>query len=184
MPTVAVQAGQGLAGNRSSIQALPSLTDKHIWQLSLLLTGSIVAFVVTNAYAGVFLRARGEEYALTWLILAFNSMPLLASFIVLAAPTWVGLRAPVAVSAIVSLLGMLGFVFLQGWASWVSVLFVGCASTVKLILLMSLPPSIAKGNAVTRLTAGMTLIGFSLTFVQSAILIFVLPDIELRKVDA
>ena len=130
MPTVAVQAGQGLAGNRSSIQALPSLTDKHIWQLSLLLTGSIVAFVVTNAYAGVFLRARGEEYALTWLILAFNSMPLLASFIVLAAPTWVGLRAPVAVSAIVSLLGMLGFVFLQGWASWVSVLFVGCAGAV------------------------------------------------------
>ena len=164
-PTTETQSDQASMKNSSSAQALPNLTDKHIWQLSLLLTASIVGFVVTNAYAGTFLRARGEEYALKWLILGFNSMPLLASFIVLSAPAWVGLRTPVAVSALVSLLGMLGFVFLQGWASWVSVLCVGCASTVKLILLMSLPPSIAKGNAVTRLTAGMTLIGFSFTFV-------------------
>jgi len=93
------------------------------------------------------------------------AMPLLASFVVLAAPKWVGLRAPVAVSAIVSVIGMVVFVFFHGWASWAAALLVGFASTVTLVLLMSLPPSIAQGNAVTRLTAGMTLIGFSLTFV-------------------
>lgn len=41
----------------------------------------------------------------------------------------------------------------------------GYAATVKTILLISLPPKIANGTAVTRLSAGMTLIGFSLAFI-------------------
>jgi CP family cyanate transporter-like MFS transporter len=38
-----------------------------------------------------------------------------------------------------------------------------------LILLVSLPPAIARDNAVTRLSAGMTLIGFSITFALTLI---------------
>ena len=40
----------------------------------------------------------------------------------------------------------------------------GFAATIELILLVSLPPAIARGIAVTRLSAGMTLIGFTTAF--------------------
>ena len=43
-------------------------------------------------------------------------------------------------------------------------LLTGFAASVELILLVSLPAAIAKGRAVTRLTAGMTLIGYSVAF--------------------
>jgi CP family cyanate transporter-like MFS transporter len=55
-----------------------------------------------------------------------------------------------------------GFVFFHGWAPWAAALLVGFATTVTLVLLMSCHLVLLR---VTRLTAGMTVIGFSLTFV-------------------
>ncbi len=145
-------------------KSLPKWNDASVWQYGLLLASSAVAFLAINAYSGILLRARGETEALGGLLFAYNATPLLASFIVLTSPKWIGYRTPIAVSALLSAAGMAGFVFLEGWASWAAALVTGCASTVKLILLVSLPPAISRGNAVTRLSAGMTLIGFTITF--------------------
>jgi CP family cyanate transporter-like MFS transporter len=149
-----------LAPNKS----LPSWKDGRVWQYGLLLASSAVAFFAINAYSGTLLRARGETEALGGLLFAYNAMPLVASFIVLAVPKWIGLRAPIAVSAVLAAAGMAGFVLLDSWASWAAALVTGCASTVELILIVSLPPAIAKGIAVTRLSAGMTLVGFTIAF--------------------
>lgn len=146
-------------------KALPRWNDGRVWQYGLLLAGSTVTFFVINAYAGTVLRARGESEALDSLLLAFNAMPLLASFIVLAAPKWIGLRGPIAISAILAAVGLAGFTFLEGWVSWGAALVVGVASTVELILIVSLPVKIASGIAVTRLSAGMILVGLSIAFV-------------------
>ena len=145
-------------------KSLPKWNDAHVWQYGLLLASSAVAFLAINAYSGILLRARGETEALSGLLFAYNATPLLASFMVLSAPKWIGYRAPIAVSALLSVIGMAGFVFFESWVSWAAALVAGCASTVKLILLVSLPPAISRGNAVTRLSAGMTLIGFAITF--------------------
>ena len=144
----------------STSKSLPQWNDARVWQYGLLLASSVVAFFVINAYSGTVLRARGETEALKGLLFAYNATPLLASFIVLVVPKWVGRRAPIAVSAILAAGGLAGFVLLESWASWAAALVAGCASTVQLILLVSLPPAIARGVAVTRLSAGMTLIGF------------------------
>jgi len=149
----------------STQSSLPKWNDTHVWQYGLLLSSSVVAFFVINAYSGSILRARGETDALEGLLFAYNATPLLASFIVLAAPKWIGLRGPIAVSAVIAAIGMVGFIYLVGWASWISALIAGLAATVELILLVSLPPAIAKGIAVTRLSAGMTLIGFAIAFI-------------------
>ena len=143
---------------------LPRWNDMHVWQYGLLLASSVVAFYVINAYCASVLTSRGEEYALEELIFAFNAMPLLASFVLLAAPNWVGLRTPLAIAAVFAVLGLVGFIFAAGWLSWASALVCGFAATIELILLLSLPPAIAKGIAVTRLSAGMSLLGFSLAF--------------------
>ena len=150
-------------------RSLPHWNDARVWQYGLLLASSAVAFLAINAYCGTILRARGESDALGGLLFAYNATPLLASFIVLVRPAWVGLRAPMMASAVLSAVGIAGFIFLDGWASWIAALVTGCASTVKLILLVSLPPAIARGNAVTRLSAGMTLIGFAIAFLLTLV---------------
>ncbi|MBQ2261780.1 MAG: MFS transporter [Loktanella sp.] len=144
--------------------ALPRWNDARVWQYGVLLGSSVVSFYVVNAYAGSVLQARGETDALSGFYFAYNAMPLLGSVAILIAPQWIGSRRPIAIAALITAAGLAGFVFFEGWTSWVSALIVGFAATVQLVLLTSLPPSIATGIAVTRLSAGMTLIGFALAF--------------------
>ena len=146
-------------------KSLPKWSDGRVWQYGLLLAGSVVAFFVINAYSGTVLRARDEIDSLKGLLFAYNATPLIASFIVLVVPKWIGMRTPIAVSSLLSAAGLAGFILLESWASWAAALVTGCASTVALILMVSLPPAIARGIAVTRLSAGMTLIGFAISFI-------------------
>ena len=157
-------AAEKSASSLPPSRALPKWSDARVWQYGLLLTSAVVAFFVINAYSAVVLQARGETAALKGLLFAYNATPLIASFIVLAAPGWIGARKPVALSSLLSVIGLAGFVLLESWASWFSALVTGCASTVALILMVSLPPAIARGTAITRLSAGMTLIGFAISF--------------------
>jgi CP family cyanate transporter-like MFS transporter len=145
--------------------SLPRWNDGQVWQFGLLLACSIVIFYSINAYAGSVLRARGEEQALAGLLFAFNLAALLASFVVLAAPHWIGKRNPLGAAALIAVLGLAGFVFLDGWASWVAAVVAGLSSTIELILLVSIPAAMAKGHGVTRLSAGTTLIGYAIAFV-------------------
>ena len=144
---------------------LPRWNDWQMWQFGLLLACSIVIFFAINAYAGAVLRSRGEEQALTGLLIAYNVTPLLASFIVLSAPQWIGKRNPLGVLAIVATLGLAGFIFFDGWLSWTAAVIAGLTSTIELSLLVSIPAAIARGLGVTRLSAGTTLIGYAIAFV-------------------
>ena len=149
----------------SRATSFPRWNEAQVWQFGMLLAGSVVMFYIFNSYAAIILQDRGETEHLAWLLFAYNATPLLASFVVLAAPHWIGQRGPIAASAALSVVGLAGFAFLSGWASWLGALLTGFASSVELILLMSLPAAIAQGRAVTRLSAGMTLVGFGVAFV-------------------
>jgi len=92
--------------------SLPRWNDSQVWQFGLLLACGIVIFFAINAYAGAILRSRGEDHALTGFLMAFNSTPLLASFVVLSAPRWIGKRNPLGMSAIIATLGLAGFYLL------------------------------------------------------------------------
>ncbi len=144
---------------------LPRWNDRQVWQFGLLLACSIAVFFAINAYAGAVLRSRGEEHGLAGLLFAFNLTPLLASLVVLTAPQWIGRRNPLGASALVAALGLAGFAFLEGWTSWAAAVIAGLASTIELILLVSLPATIAKGLGVIRMSAGTTLIGYAIAFV-------------------
>ena len=159
------QEDEGNSSQPKGWAALPRWNDGQIWQFGLLLACSIVIFFAINAYAGAVLRSRSEEHALAGLLFAFNLTPLLASIAVLAAPQWVGQRNPLGVAAIIATLGLAGFVFFDGWVSWAAAVVAGLASTIELILLVSLPAKIAEGLGVTRMTAGTTLIGYAIAFV-------------------
>ena len=142
----------------------PSWTDRQVWQFGLLLAGSILVFYVINAYAAVTLEKRGEFHVLPTFLLAFNLTPLLASGLMLRYPSWIGRRLPVALSAFVAAVGLAGFAMFDGPLSWVLAIIAGFAATVELILLVSLPSKIAEGLGVSRLSAGMTSVGYGLAF--------------------
>jgi len=144
---------------------LPRWNDSRVWQYGILLASSVVSFYVINAYIGMLLERRGEEHVLETLIFAYNGTPMLGSFVLLAVPQWIGKRLPLMVSALLGFIGLLGFTFFEGWISWLAALLTGFAATIQLILLVSLPAVVATGKAVTRLTAGMTLVGYSIAFV-------------------
>lgn len=148
-----------------STATLPRWSDRQIWRYGILLASSVVAFYVINSYAGAILEDRGETEGLAGVIFAYNATPLLASFTVLAVPKWIGRQQPIAVSAVIAVAGLAGFTFLSGWPSWLAALIAGFAASIELILLVSLPAFIAKGHAITRLSAGMTLIGYGMAFV-------------------
>ena len=142
---------------------------------------------MVNAYSGSLLHERGEYETAELFHFAYNAMPLLASFVIIAAPGWVGARKPIAVSAIVTALGLGGFIRLDGWWAWEAAMIVGFVSTIELILLVSLPPAIAKGIAVSRLSAGMTLIAFAIAFLLTLLggwMAAILGGIELSLVPA
>lgn len=144
--------------------SLPHWNDLRVWQYGLLLGSSVVAFFVVNAYSGSLLQDRGEYETAEAFHFAYNATPLLASFALLMAPGWVGFRKPILIWAVLAAIGLAGFIFLSGWAAWLCAMVTGFASTIQLILLVSLPPAIANGIAITRLSAGMTLLGFSVAF--------------------
>lgn len=164
-PKVELDLSEKAANYMVPATSLPRWNDRHVWRYGILLAGSVVAFYVINSYVGTILKERGETEVLAGLLFAYNATPLMASFAVLAAPRWIGRRRPVAASAALSVVGLAGFTFLSGWPSWVAALIAGFAASIELILLVSLPAVIAKGYAVTRLSAGMTLVGYGIAFV-------------------
>ena len=157
-------AKEAAAMEQSSGPTLPRLHDRRVWQFSILIGNTIIGFLIINAYAASILRDRNELYALEGFIFSFNAMPLLGSFVVMAMPRWVGRRNPIAITGLLGTLGLAGFTFLSGWPSWIAACMTSFSATIMLILLLSIPPHIAKGKAVTRLSAGMTLLGYGIGF--------------------
>ena len=122
-------------------------------------------FYVVNAYLATTLAGRGESEYLAILLLVYNVSPLAASLVLMPmSGRWAGRLRPVAVSGTVAVAGLVGFATLPGPLGWGAAVVAGFASTVQLILLVSLPPMIAHGRDVSTLTASMTLVGYTIAF--------------------
>ncbi|MEM7070172.1 MAG: MFS transporter [Pseudomonadota bacterium] len=145
--------------------SLPKWNDKKIYQYGILLGSSVISFYIINSFLVSLLEKRNEVYAVEGLLFAYNTMPIVASIIMLVAVKWIGYRTPVAISIILSSVGLIGFIFFDSWISWLGALITGAAATIHLILMVSLSPAIATGNQIVKLSAGITLIGFSISFI-------------------
>ena len=115
---------------------------------------------------GSVLNARGEAKYLSTLLLIYNVSPILASLLlVLIGEKMSGKRTAVFFCALLSMLGLLGFMILPGWLGMAFAVIAGFSATVELILLVSIPPMVAAGIAISRLTSGMFTIGYGVAFV-------------------
>lgn len=144
----------------------PDWRSGAMWSLGLWLAASIAVFFAVNAYMAATLAGRGERNVLPTLLLAYNVTPLIASLLmVLVDGRWIGGRLPIALTGALAAAGLAGFAFLSGAAAAAGAVLAGLAATVQLILILSLPPVVARGADVARLTAGITVVGYAIAFV-------------------
>lgn len=149
----------------SAATARPTWRSARMWRIGLMLGSSISTFFAINAYMGAILEERGNLASLDIALALFNLAGLVGSMAMLRlVNTWVGRRRPLAGAFVVSALGLLGFLGLSGPAS-IAMAVIACFGAVtQLVLLLSLLPRLASGEALNGLVAGVYAIGYATGF--------------------
>lgn len=141
----------------------PNWRSPMLWRLGLLLSGTSVLFMGTNAYMADIVGSDGHELqqALFW----FNISQLVSSFIMIAAAQRLVMRRwPLIMTSLASALsGALMLVF-GGTLGLIVAFVLGMATAMQLTLLLMAAPYVAARGEVGRLTAGMFVIGYGLAF--------------------
>ncbi|WP_157958464.1 CynX/NimT family MFS transporter [Salinicola lusitanus] len=151
------------SGSRRGI----SLRSRRVWLMGVPLAASVGLFMATNAYMSSILDARGETDLLALALLFYNASPLAASLVMLwRGRRWIGRRWPVGIFAALGVLGLVGFLAMEGWPALIALVISGFGITLELTLIMALPPCLERGEAVASLTAGMSFVGYTLAFVM------------------
>ncbi|MAM59129.1 MAG: MFS transporter [Salinicola sp.] len=144
-----------------------SLRSSRVWLMGIPLAASVGLFMAANAYMSSILDARGETELLTLALLFYNASPLAASLVMLwRGRRWITRRWPLGIFAALGVLGLVGFLAMEGWPALIALVISGFGITLELTLIMALPPCLERGEAVASLTAGMSFVGYSLAFVM------------------
>jgi len=144
---------------------MPDWHDPLVWQLGLLLGASASLFFGTNAYMAAILAARDETRWLATGLLLFNTAQVVASvFMFRYAVRWIGSSGPPFWLMLASILGLALFLLLPGLPALLAAFTVSFTTGVLLILLVSLPPRMARSDGIAALSAGMFTVGYAVSF--------------------
>lgn len=143
----------------------PDWRDPQVWRLGLLQGGGSVVYFGCNAFLPDYLHATGRPELINACLTALNTGQLPASFIIMAfANRLAGRRTPLAVAALVSLLGTGALLSASAPLLIAGAVLIGLSSAFVLILTLALPPLLAPPDDVHRISAGMLAIGYTLAF--------------------
>ena len=153
--------------SRSGDRSYGGAHGSHIrgWGLGIMLGAASAGFFGTNAYMGSVLAEMGQVERLPQALFWFNATQVAGSLLMLAVGRHlVGRRWPVIGSAFGVLLGLVGFGLGSEAVALAAVLALGLFTCLQLILMVSLVPQMATGNAAARLAAVMFTAGYLLGF--------------------
>ncbi|MFC4257532.1 CynX/NimT family MFS transporter [Marinobacter lacisalsi] len=144
---------------------LPDWSNPLTLKLGLLLGLSASMFFGLNAYMGNLLAQTGHFDKLSQALFCYNIAQVFASLLMLkTARQWVGRRDLIAVMAVISVLGTIGAIALEGWWAIASATLMSFVAGILLILLVALPPLVAAAGGAGRLSAGTFLVGYTVAF--------------------
>jgi len=143
----------------------PNWRDPQLWRLGLMQGANGAAFFGANSFIPDYLHATGRPELVGACLAAVNGGPLIASA---AALLWASRltrsAGPTIMGGLLVLVGLAGV--LSGIPAAIvtgaAVLGFGCA--IALILLIALPALLVERDEVHRLSAGMFMIGYTLSF--------------------
>lgn len=144
---------------------MPEWRSPLVWQLGALLGANGSMFFGTNAYMASVLAARGEGHYLAAGLLLFNTAQIAASaFMLRYTGRWLGRRAPMEMMLAGAIVSQLLFIVLPGIPSLLAGFAVSFTTGVLLILLVSMPPVLARPGGTAALSAGTFTIGYAASF--------------------
>ncbi len=144
---------------------LPPLASPRLWRMGLLLGATGALFFGTNAYMGAVLEARDETDLLGAGLIVMNGGQVAAAMVMLRLTGRLsGHRNAFLTASVLALLGLAGFLLLDGAIALAAAFSVGLFTGVTLILLVALPPRLAGRGATAPLAAGMFMIGYAIAF--------------------
>ena len=153
-------------GKRTPVSWWPEWRSGQIWQLGLMQGGNGAIFFGANAFIPDYLHAAGRDDLIGPGLSALNGGPLLASAILLVLASRLANRpGPMIAAGALALAGVLAIFTGLPSTMVVGAGVLGFAAGLALILLIALPPSLSGPKDVHRLSSGMFVIGFTLSFV-------------------
>jgi len=144
---------------------IPDWRDPTTWRLGICLGAASASYFGLNAFIPDYLRANHHPELITASLTALNLFQLPASFIggALAAQL-VGRRWPFIACGVVTVLAAAAIPFAPGLWLAVTVGVLGYAAAQVFMLVLALPPLLAKSDDVHRVTAGITTIQYTTGF--------------------
>ncbi|HVM77568.1 MAG TPA: MFS transporter [Stellaceae bacterium] len=144
----------------------PNWRDTQVWKLGLMQGANGAVFFGANSFIPDYLHAIGRGELVAACLAALNGGPLVASA---AALLWASRltrsAGPTIAGGFLILLGLVGVLSGIPVAMVAGAAILGFGSAIALILLIALPPLLVARDEVHRLSAGMFMIGFTLSFV-------------------
>ncbi len=145
---------------------LPDWSNPLTLKIGVLLGLSASMFFGLNAYMGNLLEQTGHFDKLSRALFFYNIAQVFASLVMLkTARRWVGRRYLIGVMAVVSVVGTIGAIVLEGWWAIASATMMSFVAGILLILLVALPPLLTRPGETGRLSAGTFLVGYTIAFV-------------------
>ncbi len=152
------------AGSREA-RWWPDWSRAETWQLGLLQAGASMAYFGANAFIPDFLRATARSQLIGTCLTMLNAGQLPASVAAwVFAQGIVGRRWPLLMMGVGILAGLGVFLLSPRWAPAIGAGMLGLCFAFVLVLTLALPPILAEGDDVHRLSAGMFAIGYALSF--------------------
>lgn len=144
---------------------LPDWSNPLTLKIGLLLGLSASMFFGLNAYMGNLLEQTGHFDKLSRALFFYNIAQVFASLVMLkTARRWVGRRYLIGVMAVISVVGTIGAILLEGWWAIASATVMSFVAGILLILLVALPPLLTRPGETGRLSAGTFLVGYTIAF--------------------
>ncbi|MGM0571568.1 CynX/NimT family MFS transporter [Marinobacter sp.] len=145
---------------------LPDWSNPLTLKIGLLLGLSASMFFGLNAYMGNLLEQTGHFDKLSRALFFYNIAQVFASLVMLkTARRWVGRRYLIGVMAVISVVGTIGAIVMEGWWAIASATVMSFVAGILLILLVALPPLLTRPGETGRLSAGTFLVGYTIAFV-------------------
>ena len=140
----------------------PDWRSAQLWRIGFMLGGVNALYFSTNAFLPDYLNHLGRPDLVSGALTALNLGQLPASFLLLASAERLVRKAwPYAGCGLACLLCVVAIVLGGGPAIIVSCAIIGFFGAVILVLILALPPLIAKPEDVARTSAGMFTISYS-----------------------
>jgi MFS transporter, CP family, cyanate transporter len=149
---------------------IPDWRDPTTWRLGITLGTASATYFGLNAFIPDYMRSTHHPELITPALTCLNLFQLPASFIVGGLSHLVlGRRWPFIATGLLTVAAIAAFVVLPGIWQAIAVGVAGYASAQAFMLVLALPPLLAKSDDVHRLTAGITTVQYTIGFLAPVV---------------